>query len=439
MPTWPSSPGSTARSSPVRVSWRRMVRNVPAIYAARYRDRANAGRAGAEHPARRRRRGAAREPQALVRARGPPHHRRARRARGAAARRQRAVRHRAARRRPRPAALRPRRRPPAPRPPRGRADHHADRARQRGRRRPGPGGRRRRLRHQAVRPGRAAQPHPRRPAPRARPRRRGNGQGRPRRARPAHAPGDGRRRPRAADLQRVRAPELPHGAPGQALHPPGAAAGDLGRQRLPRPAGHRRPHPPPAREARGAARAAAADPHRARGGVPLPRAMRWWRRPLGLRLRLLAAMAAVAAATLLAAALALLPSLQDQLRAQAEDGLEAATLSSVSSLERTLRRPSPKEVALGDTVKPRLPGRSELENATFDLAVRVDGRVLVTNLIPSAVYDTQPGTPEPRRVVYRALGTDLFAGEGLRAEQEDTAVVAAPLFRGGKQVGLVVA
>ena len=54
------------------------------------------------------------------------------------------------------------------------------------------------------------------------------------------------------------------GRPGPRLQPPGAAARDLGRQRLPRPARDRRPHPPPAREARGDARAAEPDPHRAR-------------------------------------------------------------------------------------------------------------------------------------------------------------------------------
>ena len=42
--------------------------------------------------------------------------------------------------------------------------------------------------------------------------------------------------------------------PGPRLQPPGAAARDLGRLRLPRPARDRRPHPPPAREARGGAR-----------------------------------------------------------------------------------------------------------------------------------------------------------------------------------------
>ncbi len=41
--------------------------------------------------------------------------------------------------------------------------------------------------------------------------------------------------------------------PGRLQEPPGAAAGDLGRQRLPRPARDRRAHPPPAREARRAA------------------------------------------------------------------------------------------------------------------------------------------------------------------------------------------
>src|SRR4051794_33326980 len=433
MPTRPSASGSSSSTARERVSWRRIVRNVPAIYARGYLGRTHGGRDGAEHPARRRRRGAAREPQAVLRARGPSHHRGARRPRRARARGRRAVRHRAARRRPRAAALRARRRAPAARASRGGADHHADRARQRGRRRPGPGGRRRRLRHEAVRARRAAQPDPRRPAPRARARRRGHGEGRAGRHRPADAAGHRRRRPGAPDVQRVRAAELPHGAPGQALHAPGAPARDLGRQRLSRPARDRRPHPPPAREARGAPGAAAAHPHRPRRWLPLPRAMRRGR-PLGLRLRLLAAMVAVAAVTLLAAALALLPSLQDQLRAQNQDVLQKQTLDAIGLIERRVAPVNLGSRPAGSpTIVPR-PSLAALQDAVFELSNRFDGRVAVTDLTPVVLYDTDNGVALPRASMFRAIVDDV----SVTTEADGVVTMVVPLHRGGRQDGLLV-
>ena len=151
------------------------------------------------------------------------------------------------------------------------ADHHAHRARHRGRRRAGAGGRRRRLCDQAVRPRRAAQPRARRAAPlraaRARPR---GDRRRPGGARPRPPRGDRGGRAGAPDLLRVRAARAADVRAGPPAQPPGAAARDLGRLGLPRPARDRRPHPPPAREARGAPRGAEADPDRARGRLPLP-------------------------------------------------------------------------------------------------------------------------------------------------------------------------
>ena len=107
--------------------------------------------------------------------------------------------------------------------------------------------------------------------------------------------------------------------PGKLVQPPGAAARDLGRQRLPRPARDRRPHPPPAREARGAPRGAEPDPDRPRRGLPLPRAMS--------RRRAYGPARAAAAALVVhqlrsrsaVAALALLPPLQQRLRDQSGD------------------------------------------------------------------------------------------------------------------------
>ena len=137
---------------------------------------------------------------------------------------------------------------------------------------------------------------------------------RPRRARPAPARGHGRRQAGARSRSRSSSCcTCLMSRAGPAAQPPGAAARDLGRQRLPRPARDRRAHPPPAREARGAARGPEPDPHRARRGLPLPGALS--RAPrLGLRRGCWRPARRDERVTLAAAALALLSPLQDRLR-----------------------------------------------------------------------------------------------------------------------------
>ena len=59
------------------------------------------------------------------------------------------------------------------------------------------------------------------------------------------------------------------------VHPRAAAVAHLGRLRLPRPAHHRRAHPPPAREARAGRQGARVHLHRARRRLPVPRRGRY--------------------------------------------------------------------------------------------------------------------------------------------------------------------
>src|SRR3954468_24850528 len=383
----------------------------------------HAERLRAGHPGRRRRRAAARHAHPVLRAGGPPGHRRARRAGGARPRGRAGLRRRAARRRARRRAGRPRRRPRPAGPPRGRADHHAHRARQRGRRRPGPRGRRRRLRHEAVRARRAAQPHPRGPAPRPGPRRRGRRVRGTGDDRPARAPGHRRRRAGARDVLRVRGALVPHGAPRQALHPPGAAARDLGRQRLPRPARDRRPHPPPAREARGEARGAEPHPHRARRGLPVPRAVRQLFRRSGLRGRLLIALVLTSALTLVVAAAALLPPLQERLKTQRVEDLQAATEADVPQFEKALL--TSLRATQGDTDSAR---RTDLlfrvQSRANILRQRTGARVVVTDLTPERIYDTDTATPLPSRLLYQSV----ISGENSRTVSSDSVTVVAQLF-----------
>ena len=159
--------------------------------------------------------------------------------------------------------------------------------------------------------------------------------------------------------------------PGPAAQPPGAAAGDLGRQRLPRPARDRRPHPPSAREARARAREAALHPHRAGRRVPPARALDAAERPrrgaLGLRGRIVGALLVTTVATLGVAALALLGPLEQ--RAPQRGAKHAASprsetpISHPSSSSPLARRSStlnPPQ-AFGDTRRPTRRDAARLE------------------------------------------------------------------------------
>ena len=121
--------------------------------------------------------------------------------------------------------------------------------------------------------------------------------------------------------------------PGLRVQPPGAAARDLGRLRLPRPARDRRPHPAPAREARAAPGGAEPDPDRPGPGLPLPRGM--IRSALrGLRGRLLLAFVATSAVTLAVAAAITLSPLQSRLRDESATALQSATEDAARGLQR---------------------------------------------------------------------------------------------------------
>ena len=168
------------------------------------------------------------------------------------------------------------------------ADHHAHGPRRRARQGARPRARRGRLHHEAVLDPRVPQPRARAPSPRRAPRR-------PRRRQEeieAKAFGstsraatvDRARRARAADLRRVRAPAHARLAPGPRLYPRAAAAGALGRLRVPRAADDRRPRPASAREARARPARAGVHPHRARRRLPLPRADEPLLRSVGARL-----------------------------------------------------------------------------------------------------------------------------------------------------------
>jgi signal transduction histidine kinase len=159
------------------------------------------------------------------------------------------------------------------------------------------------------------------------------------------------------------------------------------------------------------------------------------RRPFGLRGRVLVAMVAVAGVTLLAAALALLPPLQDQLTAQTESDLQSQALDARDVLAGRLRPTSAAERADGaTTVAARDP--LALQDAVLELRNRIDGRVAVVDLTPRRVYDTDNGSALPEAAVYRTLATN----ETVTGESEGTSTIVTPLLdASGAPMALLVA
>src|SRR4029450_6805197 len=183
--------------------------------------------------------------------------------------------------------------------------------------------------------------------------------------------------------------------------PPGPPARDLGRQRLPRPARDRRPHPAPPREARGAPGGAQPHPHRSRRRLPLPGAVVSKRWAFGLRPRLLAALVFTAAVTLGVAALALLPPLQDKLTQQASDDLENATSTDRGLFERQITTTLRKTPATPRGAPLTLVGQ-EIYTRGFTLKARTDARVIVADAVPGEppIFDTDLAAV-PREAVLR--------------------------------------
>src|SRR5204862_4838130 len=137
------------------------------------------------------------------------------------------------------------------------------------------------------------------------------------------------------------------------------------------PARHRRPRPPPAREARRTPGRAQAAADRSGRRVPYPagvRLLRVSRRlpPIGLRTRLVAALVATSAATLAIAALALLSPLEHRLRNEELRFLTSSARASETSL---------RELSEGQLT----PHSRALIRVANNLERRTGARVLVFN------------------------------------------------------------
>ena len=108
------------------------------------------------------------------------------------------------------------------------------------------------------------------------------------------------------------------------------------------------------------------------------------RRAFGLRPRLLAALVFTAVVTLLVAAVTMFGPLQDRLRAETADQLAAAALAARPGVERDFER-------------------RDFYPSAYPLSRRTDSRVLVYNLIPEEVHDSETGDAPPPRNVLQVL------------------------------------
>jgi signal transduction histidine kinase len=146
----------------------------------------------------------------------------------------------------------------------------------------------------------------------------------------------------------------------------------------------------------------------------------------GLRGRLLIALVATSALTLVVAAAALLPPLQDRLRTQRVDDLQAATEADAPQFEfdlaRSLRetKDDPESIRRGDLLIVMQ------ERATI-LRQRTGARVVVTDLTPSRIYDTDTASALPGSLLYRAV----IDGENTREVSSDDVTVVAQLYPSG--------
>jgi signal transduction histidine kinase len=140
----------------------------------------------------------------------------------------------------------------------------------------------------------------------------------------------------------------------------------------------------------------------------------------GLRARLLVALLVTSAVTLLTASLALLPPLQNRLRDQSVGNLQAALLSARPQFEAALAKAA------------RTPGGDSATAATLaviplatKLRQRTGARVLVADVLPRLLYDTDNDAAFPELEILRILREDVYPYRHLT---DGEVTVAARIF-----------
>jgi signal transduction histidine kinase len=143
-------------------------------------------------------------------------------------------------------------------------------------------------------------------------------------------------------------------------------------------------------------------------------------RGTGLRARLLVALLVTSALTLLAASLALLPPLQNRLREQTMNNVQASVLSARPQFEEALAR-----AQLSRDADRRIDALVVVQPLATKLRQRTDSRVLVTDTIPRPVYDTDNDARFPELELLRILREDSYP---YRQVTDNEATVAVRLF-----------
>jgi signal transduction histidine kinase len=143
----------------------------------------------------------------------------------------------------------------------------------------------------------------------------------------------------------------------------------------------------------------------------------------GLRGRLLVALVATSALTLAVAAAALLPPLQERLKTQRVDDLQAATEADVPQFEKALVD-SLKTTAKENDASRRTDLLFKVQNRANILRQRTGARVVVTDLTPLRIYDTDTATALPSRLLYRSV----IDGDNSRTVSGDSVTVVAQLL-----------
>jgi signal transduction histidine kinase len=143
----------------------------------------------------------------------------------------------------------------------------------------------------------------------------------------------------------------------------------------------------------------------------------------GLRGRLLIALVATSALTLVVAAAALLPPLQDRLRTQRVSDLQNATEADVPQFEFDLSQSLKRTRGDDESIR-----RNDLVITMQDRATilrqRTGARVVVTDVTPTRIYDTDTASALPGSLLYSAV----IQGDNTREVSSDDVTVVAQLY-----------
>ena len=163
------------------------------------------------------------------------------------------------------------------------------------------------------------------------------------------------------------------------------------------------------------------------------------RLPAGLRWRLLLAMLATSAVTLGAAALVVLPPMQDRLRDQSVESLADAVLNARPKFEAAFGRLEQKDAPLSDYEVSLIGPSNELNGQTDARILVIDDTTVpgdTTQTPPGFLYDNEFFSPEPGNAMLSAQAA-MTDQRTVIALDGDSVLIAIPLYRKGMTGALI--